>query len=142
MLKSAPQPVEKPINPLNASTTRRQGMPAIGIPADKMAAFLNEMKTVRLRKVSQPQDGNSSFQSTSSGNRSADMSISELSSLRFLNTSRPESTVPRSSTSFRSSTSSGQSRSNGSQSVLGDKRKRDVVDLPADPRMFRNVFWY
>lgn len=47
-LKHAPPPVEKPINPL---TGRRPGKPTIGLTADQMAAFLTEMKTVRLRKV-------------------------------------------------------------------------------------------
>ena len=31
--------------------TKRVGQPTIGVPADKMAEFLKEMKTVRLRKV-------------------------------------------------------------------------------------------
>ncbi|KIK62350.1 hypothetical protein GYMLUDRAFT_95973 [Collybiopsis luxurians FD-317 M1] len=45
-LKHAPAPVEAPINP-----PRRHAQPTVGITADKMAAFLKEMKTVRLRKV-------------------------------------------------------------------------------------------
>ncbi|KAJ3744265.1 hypothetical protein DFH05DRAFT_1494525 [Lentinula detonsa] len=45
-LKHAPTPKEAPINP-----PRRGGQPTVGVTADKMAAFLNEMKTVRLRKV-------------------------------------------------------------------------------------------
>lgn len=49
-LKHAPTPVEKPINPLVVS--KRQGQPTVGVTPDKMAAFLSEMKTVRLRKVS------------------------------------------------------------------------------------------
>ncbi|KAJ3818285.1 hypothetical protein F5878DRAFT_623871 [Lentinula raphanica] len=45
-LKHAPTPKEAPINP-----PRRGGRPTVGVTADKMAAFLSEMKTVRLRKV-------------------------------------------------------------------------------------------
>lgn len=47
-LKAAPPPTEAPINP---PTRGRKGQPSVGISADKMAAFLTEMKTVRLRKV-------------------------------------------------------------------------------------------
>ena len=44
-LKHMPPPTEKPIN--RGAAAR----PAVGLPADKMAAFLQEMKSVRLRKV-------------------------------------------------------------------------------------------
>ncbi|KIJ66812.1 hypothetical protein HYDPIDRAFT_149777 [Hydnomerulius pinastri MD-312] len=53
-LRHTDTPIEAPINDLTASTlgrTRRTGMPTVNVPSDKMAAFLNEMKTVRLRKV-------------------------------------------------------------------------------------------
>ncbi|KAI0926275.1 hypothetical protein AcW1_008487 [Taiwanofungus camphoratus] len=49
-LKHTAPPVEAPINP--PGRTRRAGQPTVNVPSDKMAAFLNEMKTVRLRKVS------------------------------------------------------------------------------------------
>lgn len=49
-LKPTAQPVEAPIN-VATSRTRRAGHPTVNVPTDKMAAFLNEMKTVRLRKV-------------------------------------------------------------------------------------------
>ncbi|KAF8633226.1 hypothetical protein AX15_001461 [Amanita polypyramis BW_CC] len=48
-LRRAPMPIEAPINPLKS--TKRQGLPTIGVPPDKMAAFLSELKNVRLRKV-------------------------------------------------------------------------------------------
>ncbi|KIJ92501.1 hypothetical protein K443DRAFT_435103 [Laccaria amethystina LaAM-08-1] len=48
-LKHAPTPSEAPINP---HPSWRKGQPCIGIAPDKVAAFLTEMKTVRLRKVS------------------------------------------------------------------------------------------
>ncbi|KAJ6460361.1 hypothetical protein C8R47DRAFT_1161009 [Mycena vitilis] len=43
-------PAEAPINPI--LPTRRHGQPTLGVPPDKVAAFLAEMKTVRLRKTS------------------------------------------------------------------------------------------
>ena len=49
-LRHAGTPVEAPIN--SSFTAKRVGQPTIGVPADKMAAFLNEMKSVRLKKVS------------------------------------------------------------------------------------------
>ena len=49
-LRHAGTPVEAPINA--PPRTKRVGQPTIGVPADKMAAFLKEMKTVRLKKVS------------------------------------------------------------------------------------------
>lgn len=45
-LKHTEMPVEAPINPL-----WRKGQPTVHV--DNMAAFLSEMKTVRLRKVNQ-----------------------------------------------------------------------------------------
>ncbi|KAH7912324.1 hypothetical protein BJ138DRAFT_1171990 [Hygrophoropsis aurantiaca] len=48
-LRHTNTPVEAPINAV--LRTKRQGQPTVNVPSDKMAAFLNEMKTVRLRKV-------------------------------------------------------------------------------------------
>ncbi|KAJ6612270.1 hypothetical protein B0H10DRAFT_2053028 [Mycena sp. CBHHK59/15] len=51
-LKRTALPVEAPINPiLPVGGARRQGQPTVGVPPDKMAAFLAEMKHVRLRKT-------------------------------------------------------------------------------------------
>ena len=53
-LRHAPTPVEVPINSVvygGAPRMRRTGQPTVNVPSDKMAAFLTEMKTVRLRKV-------------------------------------------------------------------------------------------
>ncbi|KAH9930140.1 uncharacterized protein B0H18DRAFT_1084017 [Fomitopsis serialis] len=50
-LKPTTPPIEAPINAA-AGRTRRAGQPTVNVPSDKMAAFLKEMKTVRLRKVS------------------------------------------------------------------------------------------
>lgn len=43
-------PVEAPINPL-LSKSKRQGQPTVNVPSEKMAAFLHEIKTAKLRKV-------------------------------------------------------------------------------------------
>ena len=48
-LRHTSKPVGPPIHALPKA--KRVGKPTIGVPADKMAEFLNEMKTVRLRKV-------------------------------------------------------------------------------------------
>ncbi|KAI0315559.1 hypothetical protein OF83DRAFT_1084879 [Amylostereum chailletii] len=48
-LRHTGTPVEAPINP--PALPKRKGQPTVNVPSDKMAAFLDEMKTVRLRKV-------------------------------------------------------------------------------------------
>ena len=51
-LKHTILPVEAPINSAYApSTTKRTGQPTVNLGGDKMAAFLNEMKSVKLRKT-------------------------------------------------------------------------------------------
>ncbi|KAI0067365.1 hypothetical protein BV25DRAFT_1094579 [Artomyces pyxidatus] len=52
-LKHAGSPVEAPINGVvyGGRSVKRAGQPTVNVPSDKMAAFLTEMKTVRLRKV-------------------------------------------------------------------------------------------
>ncbi|KAI0714425.1 hypothetical protein C8T65DRAFT_644282 [Cerioporus squamosus] len=49
-LKPTAPPVEAPINSVG-SRTRKTGQPTLNLSSDKMAAFLREMKSVRLRKV-------------------------------------------------------------------------------------------
>ncbi|EIN04949.1 hypothetical protein PUNSTDRAFT_116231 [Punctularia strigosozonata HHB-11173 SS5] len=59
-LKHTEPPVEAPINPLipvPASRAKRTGRPTVALSHDKMAAFLQEMKSVRLRKVYHDVDG-------------------------------------------------------------------------------------
>ncbi|TFK82838.1 hypothetical protein K466DRAFT_556014 [Polyporus arcularius HHB13444] len=52
-LKHTAPPVEAPINSVAyGARTRKTGQPTLNLSSDKMAAFLREMKTVRLRKVS------------------------------------------------------------------------------------------
>lgn len=52
-LKHKPLPVEAPINPVvyGSHRTKRTGLPTVNVPTDRMPAFLNEMKTAKLRKV-------------------------------------------------------------------------------------------
>ncbi|KAH8117776.1 hypothetical protein DFH11DRAFT_1570632 [Phellopilus nigrolimitatus] len=51
-LKHTATPNEKPINPAAyGGASKRKGQPTINVGADKMAAFLTEMKTHRLRRV-------------------------------------------------------------------------------------------
>lgn len=69
---------EKPINPPHVS--RRQGQPTIGIMPDKMAAFLDEMKSVRLRKTGRDLESSKSFSSGSSRPLSGSSSLSTPSS--------------------------------------------------------------
>ncbi|KAI0788028.1 hypothetical protein C8Q74DRAFT_1255428 [Fomes fomentarius] len=55
-LKPTAPPVEAPINSVayGGARARKTGQPTFNMPSDKMAAFLREMKSVRLRKVSGP----------------------------------------------------------------------------------------
>ncbi|OCB85286.1 hypothetical protein A7U60_g7591 [Sanghuangporus baumii] len=51
-LRHAGPPVEKPINPaVYGGPAVRKGQPTINLDADRMTAFLNELKTHRLRRV-------------------------------------------------------------------------------------------
>ncbi|KAI0833716.1 hypothetical protein BC628DRAFT_1308678 [Trametes gibbosa] len=52
-LKHTDPPVEAPINSVayGGARTKKAGQPTFNVPSDKMAAFLREMKTVRLRRV-------------------------------------------------------------------------------------------
>ncbi|KAF9471664.1 hypothetical protein BDN70DRAFT_551191 [Pholiota conissans] len=65
-LKQAPPPVENPINPIIHA--RRAGIATVGLAPDKMAAFLNEMKTVRLRKTNSSSAMASSARAHENGN--------------------------------------------------------------------------
>ena len=50
-LRHAMTPVEAPINNPGLNRTRRHGQPTVNVPSEKMAAFLHEIKTAKLRKV-------------------------------------------------------------------------------------------
>lgn len=112
-LKRAPAPVEASINP--SRSTKRQGLPTVGIPPDKMAAFLNEMKSVRLRKIAnRPVSGVDS---------SADSSTS------WSNTSLSSGNSSILSHSLYSKPSSSSVHSHASNiPAVGAKRKREWFD--------------
>jgi hypothetical protein len=44
-------PVEAPINNPGLNRTKRHGQPTVNVPSEKMAAFLHEIKTAKLRRV-------------------------------------------------------------------------------------------
>jgi hypothetical protein len=75
-LKHAPNPSgarNNPSAPGAGARTRRTGVATVNVPSDKMAAFLKEMKNVRLRKVSggvSSQNERMSMPSQDPGNRS------------------------------------------------------------------------
>ena len=82
-LKHAPPPIEAPINP-RLGGAKRPGQPTVGIPAEKMKDFLNEMKNKRLRKVSSVGSGSGNSSYSSAGDRSfslSDISLRDTSSL-------------------------------------------------------------
>ncbi|KAL5503911.1 hypothetical protein ACEPAH_7982 [Sanghuangporus vaninii] len=60
-LRHAGPPVEKPINPaVYGGPAVRKGQPTINLDADRMTAFLNELKTHRLRRVGASRNENRS----------------------------------------------------------------------------------
>ncbi|PFH53202.1 hypothetical protein AMATHDRAFT_1617 [Amanita thiersii Skay4041] len=79
-LRRAPVPIEAPIN--SNLSTKRKGLPTVGVPADKMAAFLKEMKNVRLRKVARAPDHQANL-SWRPQNRSSLQDASGVSSATF-----------------------------------------------------------
>jgi len=108
-LNHAPTPVEQPIVSL-----KRPGMPTIGIAPDKMAAFLTEMKTVRLRKISERQRSPHS-QSFSVSAATPAASLARLRQQNSFTVPRPRSTGTESLTMSYPSTIS---------TLTGEKRKR------------------
>lgn len=122
-LKHTSTPIETPIN-LGASgignRAKRQGHPTVNISGEKMAAFLNEMKTVRLRKVSTGADSGPSVPpnnltrswSAGSGPGHRDPSASSRVERQGLPVFR--------------------SLDNRADSQIGEKRKRDTISHPHD----------
>ena len=113
-LKQAPAPVENPINPLIG---RRAGQPTVGLTADKMAAFLNEMKTVRLRKVPERSSGGNPAPFPS-GHLNAHSAVRRSSSSQR---SQPATSLLKSIEAFSSALS-------GSEIRMGEKRKRNTIN--------------
>ncbi|THH16663.1 hypothetical protein EW146_g4009 [Bondarzewia mesenterica] len=84
-LKHTRAPVEAPINSAvygGASRVKRKGQPTVNVPSDKMAAFLTEMKTVRLRKVNGGPADMNSFASRSTGVSDFSRSVSGIGEKR------------------------------------------------------------
>ncbi|KAF9223604.1 hypothetical protein BS17DRAFT_108129 [Gyrodon lividus] len=85
-LRHTTTPVEAPINP-SIGRTKRQGQPTVNVPSEKMAAFLNEMKTVKLRKVGMGADALGSERA--SGPSGLSKSVSGTSSTASTGPTRP-----------------------------------------------------
>ncbi|KAF8958337.1 hypothetical protein BDZ97DRAFT_1762219 [Flammula alnicola] len=112
-LKQAPPPIENPI-----VSTRRPGIATVGLAPDKMAAFLIEMKTVRLRKTSersQPSRANATFIAPAPPTR-----VAQLPSRRSLPLRQTQSANTSASDSFSSSSD----LRTESDARTGEKRKR------------------
>ena len=112
-LKQAPAPVENPINPLIG---RRAGQPTVGLAADKMAAFLNEMKTVRLRKVSERSSGDNP--APPSERFSSQSALRRFSSVQTL---QPTISLLKAS-----------NINSESEIRMGEKRKRNMINIRDD----------
>ncbi|KAF8636809.1 hypothetical protein AX17_003247 [Amanita inopinata Kibby_2008] len=117
-LKRAPVPVEIPINP--SVPNKRQGLPTVGVPPDKMAAFLNEMKNVRLRKVSNGNKRTTTTLDVSPNTSSFQESSSLLSCHNTLSSKLVPSALPASHSTARNVYDS--------EGVAGAKRKRDSYE--------------
>jgi hypothetical protein len=125
-LKQAPAPVENPINPLIG---RRAGQPTVGLAADKMAAFLNEMKTVRLRKVSERSSGDNPAPPPSERFNTQ----SALRGLSFLQSSQP--TIPLLK-------SSNIANSESEIIHMREKRKRNTINIRDDAgKLLLSLLW-
>ncbi|KAI0636197.1 hypothetical protein C8Q77DRAFT_1208038 [Trametes polyzona] len=79
-LKRTDPPVEAPINSAayGGARTKKAGHPTVNVPSDKMAAFLREMKNVRLRRVA-GLTGNTSMGPPASAATSVASEVGELS---------------------------------------------------------------
>ncbi|KAL0574385.1 hypothetical protein V5O48_007560, partial [Marasmius crinis-equi] len=143
-LKHAGTPNEAPINPaygLSSSMSgRRAGKPTVGLQPDKMADFLKEMKTVRLRKVGVP---GVEDRSMTSSLRSGDKDGGEFSFSFSSSTSRHESRAGDDADVGNSSWQSDMShilnggsrlkakaKETSSEVSAGRKRKRTEDDIP------------
>ncbi|KAI0071973.1 hypothetical protein K474DRAFT_1668391 [Panus rudis PR-1116 ss-1] len=123
-LRPTSLPIEAPINPIYApgtERTKRTGKPTVGVPSDKMAAFLTEIKSARLRRTGSANtlngdqsranlSMNGSF-SSGSGNNSLTSSIASGSGSGSSRNDRPSRPPP--SSSADTSTTNGSSGSTG-----------------------------
>ncbi|KAI1797456.1 hypothetical protein LXA43DRAFT_416344 [Ganoderma leucocontextum] len=115
-LKHTAPPVEAPINAVayGGARTRKAGQPTVNVPSDKMAAFLREMKSVRLRRVGGPTGsmGPPLFPSSAAGDIAGEARASEVSEARRA--------AVLGDTSFDTGVAA--------RIFIGEKRKRDTVE--------------
>ena len=134
-LKAIVLPTEAPINPAISNRTKRQGQPTVNVPSDKMAAFLNEIKTVKLRRVGAEGSLSRLSRSASSGGlaRNASASASGL----------PRGSVNGPSVTKCGSTSSREQEAQEQGIRIGEKRKRYEncgTDVQHALRMFTHFY--
>lgn len=146
-LRHAMTPVEAPINDPRLNRTKRQGQPTVNVPSEKMAAFLHEIKTAKLRRVgsglnAMGGDGvagpsglskSVAVTASSASTAAAKLSAKELLRRRSLASLR----VPIGSSLAAQVPSSILAKSNGPEVRAGQKRKTDelgVDDLMSVPR--------
>lgn len=115
-LKHTAPPVEAPINAVacGGARTRKAGQPTVNVPSDKMAAFLQEMKSVRLRRVGDPSGsmGPPLFPPSAAGDIAGEARVSEVSEARRA--------AIMGDTSFDTGVAA--------RIFIGEKRKRGVED--------------
>ncbi|KAF8558104.1 hypothetical protein OG21DRAFT_1286076 [Imleria badia] len=154
-LRHAMTPVEAPINNPGLRT-KRQGQPTVNVPSEKMAAFLHEIKTAKLRKVGSGAnamggDGvagpsglskSVSVTSSSASTGPAKLSAKELLRRRSLASLR----VPIGSSLAAPVPLSTLATSKGPEVRVGQKRKADTLGVdeasgvPAKRRMTQSSF--
>ncbi|KAI0749856.1 hypothetical protein C8Q80DRAFT_1164333 [Daedaleopsis nitida] len=116
-LKPTAPPVEAPIN---GARTRKTGQPTFNVPSDKMAAFLREMKSVRLRRVGGAAGsmGPPSFPSSAAGDVAGEIPRSTSGS----GMSEARRAAILGDTSFDTGVAA--------RIFIGEKRKRDELEEP------------
>ncbi|TBU39441.1 hypothetical protein BD309DRAFT_993770 [Dichomitus squalens] len=120
-LKHTAPPVEAPINAVayGGARTRKAGQPTVNVPSDKMAAFLQEMKSKRLRKVSGPAGsmGPPQFAPSAAGDIAGETRAGVVSEARRA--------AILGDTSFDTGVAA--------RIFIGEKRKRDAAEEPIGP---------
>ncbi|CDO76510.1 hypothetical protein BN946_scf184361.g9 [Trametes cinnabarina] len=125
-LKPTAPPVEAPINSAayGGARTKRAGHPTVNVPSDKMAAFLREIKNVRLRRIG-GLTGDTSMGPPSSSAAAAHGEASELSrstSAGGMSSARMAATLGERSFDLGVAT----------RLEIGEKRRRDLLDESAN----------
>ncbi|KAI0663720.1 hypothetical protein C8Q70DRAFT_906152 [Cubamyces menziesii] len=120
-LKPTAPPVEAPINTAySGARAKKAGIPTVNVPSDKMAAFLREMKNVRLRRVG-GLTGNASMgpPMSTAGDVAADTGVSDRS-MDAGRMSRARMAATLGERSFDLGVAA--------RLEIGQKRKRDAVE--------------